>query len=449
MARLPRKSVKKSKILLVALSIALFGGAAYIHAQSLSEAAQSHREKLLAELRELEQAMESVQSLIDNKRGEAASLERDIAIFDAQIKKAKLEIRAIDLTIQTLQGKISSKEETIDEIVAKVDREKLSLAESLRKLWELDDVSIFEAMLSHERISDYFGDIESVDIVQRSLQESFGELRSTKSKEEQARDEFVEQKTEASELRALQVIERKKVEKKEAERKELLRATKGQEAAYQKLLTAKRRDAASIRSQLFLLQGSPDIPFEKAVELAERASKKTGVRVAFILGIIAQESELGKNIGQCNLPNDPPRYKWQAIMKPGRDQKPYLEITSKLRLDPNLMPLSCPLSVGWGGAMGPAQFIPSTWLTLENRIASATGHNPPNPWNPEDAFMASAIFLSDLGASSPAREREAAARYFAGGNWKSRLGTTYANQVLAKVETYQNQIDIIKSVAVR
>ena len=160
MARLPRKSVKKSKILLVALSIALFGGAAYIHAQSLSEAAQSHREKLLAELRELEQAMESVQSLIDNKRGEAASLERDIAIFDAQIKKAKLEIRAIDLTIQTLQGKISSKEETIDEIVAKVDREKLSLAESLRKLWELDDVSIFEAMLSHERISDYFGDIE-------------------------------------------------------------------------------------------------------------------------------------------------------------------------------------------------------------------------------------------------------------------------------------------------
>ena len=97
--------------------------------------------------------------------------------------------------------------------------------------------------------------------------------------------------------------------------------------------------------------------------------------------------------------------------------------------------------------MGPAQFIPSTWLLFEGRIAKATGHNPPNPWDPEDAFMASAIYLSDLGGDRKAGELEAAGRYFSGSNWNTTLGRTYASQVLAKVEIYQEQIDILKGIA--
>jgi len=71
--------------------------------------------------------------------------------------------------------------------------------------------------------------------------------------------------------------------------------------------------------------------------------------------------------------------------------------------------------------MGPAQFIPSTWMLYKDRIARATGKNPPNPWLPQTAFTASAIFLADLGADrgTSAAEREAALRYFAGGNWKN------------------------------
>jgi len=107
------------------------------------------------------------------------------------------------------------------------------------------------------------------------------------------------------------------------------------------------------------------------------------------------------------------------------------------------------MSVGWGGAMGPAQFIPSTWLLYESKIANATGHRPPNPWNPEDAFMASAIYLGELGANTLSGERTAAAKYFAGSNWKGSLGRTYANQVLERVATYQDQLNFIQGVANR
>ncbi|HEY4497369.1 MAG TPA: hypothetical protein VJC20_01265, partial [Candidatus Paceibacterota bacterium] len=168
------------------------------------------------------------------------------------------------------------------------------------------------------------------------------------------------------------------------------------------------------------------------------------------------ESELGKNIGQCNLPDDPPIYKWQSVMKPARDHTPFLAITQELGLDPNQMPVSCPLRdsrgqrVGWGGAMGPAQFIPSTWVLYKSAISQFTGSVPPNPWNPRDAFMASALLLKDNGATgSRDNERKAAAKYFAGGNWNSTLGRTYANQVLAKVDIYQEQIDLLQSLAQR
>jgi len=441
--------VNKKHIVIIFFLTPIFFGGSIIYAQVLSSDVVNIREKLKRDLEALETEIKGVETQIDGKRKESASLGRDIAIFDAKIKKAKLEIKAINLSISALQDKIFDKQESINTIVSKVDREKLSLAESVRALAEYDDVSVLEVMLSYKRMSDFLGDVDAVDTVQRALQGSFDVLRETKRDEEVARDEFIDRKRERSELLALQELERKQLEKTEAEKKNLLKITRGKESEYKKVLSQKQKDAASIRTQLFLLQGSPSIPFEKAVEYAEMASKKTGVRPAFILGVIGQESDLGRNVGQCNLPDDPPKFKWRAIMKPTRDQTPYLDITRRLGLDPDSMPLSCPMSVGWGGAMGPAQFIPSTWVLYESKISALTGHATPNPWNPEDAFMASAIYLGELGADFVSGERTAAAKYFAGGSWNSSLGRTYANQVLAKVETYQNQLDLIKSVATR
>ena len=204
------------------------------------------------------------------------------------------------------------------------------------------------------------------------------------------------------------------------------------------------------------MQGSPSISFEKSLEYANSASRLTGVRAAYILAIISQESDLGRNIGQCNLPNDPPSDRWQAVMKPSRDHEPYLAITAELGLDPEKMPVSCPLRdrykrrIGWGGAMGPAQFIPSTWMLYKDEVARLISHSPANPWSPQDAFVASGLLSKDNGAiGTRENERVAAAKYFAGGNWNTSLGRSYASQVLARADTYQEQIDLLQSVAQR
>ncbi|PIS13195.1 MAG: hypothetical protein COT67_02990, partial [Candidatus Tagabacteria bacterium CG09_land_8_20_14_0_10_41_14] len=88
-----------------------------------------------------------------------------------------------------------------------------------------------------------------------------------------------------------------------------------------------------------------------------------------------------------------------------------------------------------------------TWKDMENKIAQLTGHNPPNPWDPYDAFMASALLLKDNGAAAggPVAERKAALRYFAGDNWNNPRWAFYGDHVMEIAENYQKQIDIISN----
>jgi membrane-bound lytic murein transglycosylase B len=101
---------------------------------------------------------------------------------------------------------------------------------------------------------------------------------------------------------------------------------------------------------------------------------------------------------------------------------------------------------GWGGAMGPAQVIPSTWILFKDRLAKISGSNPPNPWNARDALFAAGLILKDNGASDGTRaaERLAALRYLAG--WKNATKKAYAfygDDVMDLADKYQSQINIL------
>jgi len=421
--------------------LASFLLAAGVLAQTVDpNAIGNRRSELEKDLQNLESQIEEFRSLITGKQQESASLERDISILDAQIKKAQLEIKARDIAIGRLVETIGEKSDEVNELLSKVEREKKSLAELLRRLNELDQTSLVEALMGYGDLSEFFVELDSLDSVQESIHGSISEIRETRAETEVEIDNLETRKSEEIELKNLQVFEKKRIEEREAERKGLLKITKGKEAEYQKVLTAKQKDAATIRSQLFLLTGSPDIPFERAVELANKAFEKTGVRPAFLLGIIAEESNLGANVGTGNWKTD------LSHSRCAKQRDAFVQITGELGLNPDLLPVSKKAWYGYcGGAMGPAQFIPTTWQLYKNSVAKHTGHNPPSPWDPEDAFMASALLLKDNGAAEGtyAAERRAALRYLAGSNWNKSAYAFYGDDVMALAAKYQEQMNII------
>jgi len=435
-----------------AILMVSFVGVAY--AQVGSEEIDNRRAVLESELADIEVEIEAQRKVLEDKQKETVSLERDVAILDTQINKSRLGIKARNISISGINNDIGSKQDTIESLDEKLVREKQSLAQLIRKTNEIDSFSLVEVVLSNEDLSEFFVDLDSFDAIKESLNESFVVIEKTKDINKTQKQILEEKKIEEVELRTLQVLQKRSIENKKTERKKILTATKGQEAVYQRILDAKKSDAAAIRNELFTLRGTAAIPFGEALDLANIASKQTGVRTALILGIITQESNLGENTGQCLL-KDPDtgsgvgkntgRY-FKTVMKPPRDTKPFMELSERIGFPAFETPVSCPPSYGYGGAMGPAQFIPSTWVLFESRIAKLTGHNPPNPWDPSDAFMASAILLKDNGASKGGytAERLAALRYFAGWkNAKKRAYAFYGDGVMELAEKYQKQIDIL------
>ncbi|MDP2650141.1 MAG: hypothetical protein Q8P16_01105, partial [bacterium] len=163
----------------------------------------------------------------------------------------------------------------------------------------------------------------------------------------------------------------------------------------------------------------------------------------------------GKNVGQCLLTNSPNKgdgigkntgRAFSGVMKGTRDVDPFMQITAELGINASSQVVSCPQAGGYGGAMGPAQFIPSTWIIYKNRIATAVGQRPPNPWNPRTAFFASALYMQDLGAAggSEADENRAARKYYAGSNYNTSRAYDYSYIVLGHAEEFQRQIDILE-----
>ncbi len=406
-------------------------------AQVTSEAVVARRQVLNKELERIETEIRAQSKLLVNKRQERVSIERDVGILDAEIRRAQLSIRAREIEIQNLSNQIGTKEGTLNKLDSKLDREKESLAQLLRKTNSIDDFSLVEVVLSNKRLSDFFEDLDTFDVLKSELQQSFVSIAVTKNDTQAEKYSLEGKRTSEVSLRNLQNLEKRKIEDSKGEKRRILRIAKGQEQAYQGIIAAKEKTAAEIRAELFALRGSSAIPFEKALEFANVASKETGVRPALILGVIAQESRLGEFIGTGN---------WRVDMKNPRDTVPFLEITKRLGLDPDKMPVSAKPSYGWGGAMGPAQFIPSTWVLYEDRIAKLSKQNPPNPWDARTAFFASGLLLSDNGADRGTRasERLAALRYFAG--WRNASKPAYAfygDGVIELADKYQRQIDIL------
>ena len=400
------------------------------------------------ELSQIEAQLADLLNKQQEQKKQTGTLKGDVDYLTSQINALKTKIKARALVIAQLKVSIAEKVNTIESLSQKIDREHESLAQLLRNTNEFDEETIVHLVLSDASISNFYNDLESYASIKQAIKASVDVIRGVKTQNEVAKQDLEKKRNAETDAKVELENAQKTVAKVEADKKQLLAISKEKEQAYQKLAAEKKARADKIRAALFQLRDTKAIPFGTALAYAKEAQVKTNVRPAFLLAIITQETNLGANIGTCNRPDDPPSKSWKAVMKPDRDQTPFERITSALGLNPYSMPVSCPWNGGWGGAMGPSQFIPSTWELYANKIANALGiSGMPNPWEPEHAFMASAIYLGELGADNGGytAERTAALKYYAGSNWKKAANAFYGNNVMKKAISIQADIDLLSN----
>lgn len=412
-------------MLILGLFVLPIGGTTY--GATLSELLELKQK----ELQMLDGQIEKYQVSIEEKQKQAKTLKRELAIIEERIEKIKLQIKETEIFIEELILAIKIKEKEIEEREIQMAHQKLLLTEYLQLLYEYDQESLLEALLKEEKLSSFFERVNGIEKAQEDLAEALHRISVLKQELESQKEDLEGKKDEQSKLKLMQELQKESLEEQEYQGQKLLILTRGEEERFQKLLTQIKELYGKISSQIFMLQslGNP-ISFDEAVEEAKSASSLTGVRPAFLLGVLKVESNLGTNIGSGNWRNDMSPSHWNV----------FFEICKELNLDPSSMPVSKKPTYyqGWGGAMGPAQFMPKTWQGYKKKVAKLTGDSPANPWELRDAMVAMALKLGDVrGVLEKERNAEykAAGLYFAGSNW--RRFTWYSDQVMWYADMYE------------
>ncbi len=442
-------SFKNKKII---FSIVFFLISAYfvpIFFASAETLPSEERQALEEELKKLETEISQYEADITKTQGEKNTLNNQISILKKQINKLNLQISQSNLMIKDLTLQVKDTESSIDQTSLKIIDSRSNLADILQSIREEDQKSIIEILVSEEKLSGFFDNLMNLEILNSETQKFLGEIKNLKTSLETQKQSLDDEKQDLENLVSITSLQKQESEATKKQKDSYLKLTEAEYQASLKKKTEAEKRAAEIKARIFELIGVPEAPtFGEAYDIAKYVNTVTGIRPALLLAVLTQESNIGKNVGQCYLKNISTGEGVVAlsgksssrVMNPTRDVSYFLEITKALGRDPYNTPVSCPMSVGWGGAMGPAQFIPSTWANsksgYDEKVKAVTGKTA-DPWNIKDAFLAAGLYLKDLGVME--NEFRAVMRYFSGNSW-SKWEEFYGNSVLSIAKQYEEDI---------
>jgi len=422
--------------------------------QENNERIEQIKEEIKQTQKEIDKNSEEVKALQQKSR----TLQRDVAIYDSQMNKNELELKETKLAIQEADVEMDEIKEELTEGEKKVEENKESLKNLIRLLYSYEQDSMLEILITRDNLSDFFNEIDAIGFVKDGMFQAIIDLRIQKEELNFRSEELEQQQEEKGKLIQIKAYQNDSLQELKVQKNELLEVTKGDEKQFQQLLEENKNILPSLRNQLYDLQSlGQKIKFDDAYSAAKYIGARIGVRPAFLLGILKVESNLGVNTGSGNWEDDmyscymrlseiarTQDRKAYYVKRANTEKNAYFSIIERLGIDPYSVKVSKEPTYGCGGAMGPAQFIPSTWLAYEPRIADVSGHYPPSPWDLADAMAAMAILVSDtpgvIGGDYNA-EYEAAGRYLGGGNWRSKNLFFYPNKVMLYASLYEEELN--------
>lgn len=222
-----------------------------------------------------DQSTAEIQKQIDDHNAQIAQLNKEIAQYQVQldatsakkqtlqntVSQLNLSIKKITASINVTKNQISATQLQIQQLSkgiatkqATIDSDEAALAESLRRINELEVRSLVSQMLAAEDISEAWQDVDAIQSLQISVNhqiEVLGaekqSLTDTKTTTEAKRAELLKQQ------KAL-IIQQGSLNATKKAQSDLLAQTKNQEATYQSIIAQKKAQEQSFEQALSDLQ---------------------------------------------------------------------------------------------------------------------------------------------------------------------------------------------------
>ncbi len=404
-----------------------------------------------------QQETQKIEADLNKTSQEKKTLQSKVSTLNKQIKGLESQIYQSNLVIKDLGLQIEDTESAVDRTAHEIGKSQQELGAVLNQMYQQNRKGLPEILLTEDTLSGFFGTNVHLSVLSNKTAQFLNNIKVLKVKLEDQMVSLDKEKNELESSVKVQTLKKQENSKLKQENEYYLGIT---EKKYQEQLKEKediQKIANEIRGRIFELTGVSKAPtFGEAYEIAKYVEGITKVRTPFLLAILTQESNIGKNVGQCTLTDSKTgeglrissKAKTSKVMNPKRDVPHFLSIVAELGQDPYNTPVSCPLSYGWGGAMGPAQFIPSTWNIYRDRVRAVTGR-PGSPWNITDAFVAAGLYLSDYGGKIHTYDSEwkAAMIYFSGTSKRTASNGYgfYGDSVVKITKQYEQDVKTLEA----
>lgn len=394
---------------------------------------------------DIQKDISSIEKKLKAAEAKQDALEKELSSIGSSLSTTQRAIAAAEIKIRQAENEIDRKRAEIELLEEQTGKQKHLLSGLLQDLALEEDTPLPRVLLASADFTEYVNQPERLLTVQEKIAGLLDTLQETKSVTESERAKLEGIKEDHQEL----------LEEKVEQKQELAEAhqeTASDLAEQNATINDLQKKLNKLKDNLSDLLGS-SYDAKDVEDAASFASKKTGVRKDFIMGMLVVESDLGRYTGGCTYEEvekgAEARYKAKKLSKTSwatfqRRREIFKDIADELGKNYKKLKVSCNPAgyTGTGGAMGVPQFMPDTWLGYKKSIASATGHNPPNPWNLTDGVMAMALKLAKVpGVTSGNKTAEKnASKIYLSGTTSSKYNW-YADKVQYWANNYERLLD--------
>ena len=188
------------------------------------------------EIERIEAEIQNYQKELEVIGTEKKTLQTEISRLNLSAKKLGADISLTENKIYTTNLSINNLQEKIEEKEKSISKNKKALLQSIRSIQLQDDVSIIEAMLSHNKLTDFWSTVDTLETFQISLKDNIKNLQILRNGLEQNKSDELANKNQLASLKVSLQDQKQIVEYNKSEKDTILSITKNEEGKYQEYL---------------------------------------------------------------------------------------------------------------------------------------------------------------------------------------------------------------------
>lgn len=200
-------------------------------------------DELKVKIEERNRQIEEIQKEIDQYQEEIEKNIKQASTLKNEIKKLETVKKKLIADISLTQKQIESTEYTIEQLILEIKEKENdikkrlnALGEIIRNINDAERLTLAELILSQNKFSDFFSDIQHLENFQREINLNLEELKKLKELLEEEKSNKEKKKNSLEQLKSKLVDQRQLVDLNKKSKDRLLQETKNKESVYKKLL---------------------------------------------------------------------------------------------------------------------------------------------------------------------------------------------------------------------